>query len=116
MADKQAKLAEAENAELALRREQRALEEERNKLELEVERRVQAERRLVREATQREEEEAHRLKLAEKEQVIDGMRRQIEDLRRKVDQGSQQLQGEVQELELESILRTAFPADQIERP
>ena len=114
LADKQAKLAEAEAAELSLRREQRALEEEKNKLELEVERRVQAERRLVREATQREEEESHRLKLAEKELVIDGMRRQIEDLRRKVDQGSQQLQGEVQELELESMLRTAFPADQIE--
>jgi hypothetical protein len=38
----------------------------------------------------------------------------VEELRRKGDQSSQQLQGEVLELELEAMLRTAFPADQIE--
>ena len=42
------------------------------------------------------------------------MQKQIEDLRRKAEQGSQQLQGEVQELELESLLRSKFPLDSIE--
>jgi hypothetical protein len=42
------------------------------------------------------------------------MKKQVEELRRKGDQVSQQLQGEVLELELEAMLRTAFPADQIE--
>jgi hypothetical protein len=42
------------------------------------------------------------------------MQRQIEDLRRKAEQGSQQLQGEVQELELGSILLQKFPFDVIE--
>lgn len=114
LAEQRAKLAEAENAELALRREQRALEEEKRKLELEVERRLREERSRVRVATQKEEEETYLLKLAEKEKVISDMKRQVEELRRKSEQGSQQLQGEVQELELESMLRSAFPADVIE--
>jgi hypothetical protein len=42
------------------------------------------------------------------------MQRQIEDLKRKAEQGSQQLQGEAQELELESLLREKFPLDVIE--
>jgi hypothetical protein len=42
------------------------------------------------------------------------MQRQIEDLKRKAEQGSQQLQGEVLELELETTLRTHFAIDGIE--
>ena len=42
------------------------------------------------------------------------MQRQIEDLKRRAEQGSQQLQGEVQELELEAMLRAQFPRDVIE--
>lgn len=114
LAEKQTKLAVAEAAELSLRKEQRALEEEKQRLELEIERRLREERVRIRAATQKEEEESHRLKILERDQVIDQLRSQIEELRRKVDQGSQQLQGEVQELELESMLRAAFPGDQVE--
>jgi hypothetical protein len=53
------------------------------------------------------------LKDAEKERQLADMRRQIEDLKRKADQGSQQLQGEAGEGELEGVLRAAFPADDI---
>jgi hypothetical protein len=42
------------------------------------------------------------------------MQRQIEDLKRKAEQGSQQLQGEVQELALEALLRERFARDLIE--
>jgi hypothetical protein len=42
------------------------------------------------------------------------MQQTIEELKRKAEQGSQQLQGEVQELELESVLRVKFPFDSIE--
>ena len=114
LASKQAKLAEAESAELALRKERRTLEEEKQRLELEIERRLQAERMRIREATQKEEEQSYLLKLAEKEKVISDMKKQVEELRRKGEQASQQLQGAVMELELEAMLRTAFPADQIE--
>ncbi|MBZ5614701.1 MAG: DUF2130 domain-containing protein [Acidobacteriia bacterium] len=113
LADKQAKLAKAENAELALRKERRTLEEEKQRLELEIERRLQAERLRIREATQKEEEQTYLLKLAEKDKLISDMKTQVEELRRKGEQNSQ-LQGEVLELELEAMLRAAFPADQIE--
>jgi len=42
------------------------------------------------------------------------MQRQVEELKRKAEQGSQQLQGEVQELALEATLRAKFPRDLIE--
>jgi hypothetical protein len=114
LAEKQGRLAAAESAELALRKERRALEEEKRRLELEIERRLQSERLHIREATQKEEEQNYLLKLAEKDKVILDMKKQVEELRRKSEQGSQQLQGEVLELELEAMLRTAFPADLIE--
>ncbi len=51
---------------------------------------------------------------AEKEKQLTDMKKQIEELKRKAEQGSQQLQGEVLELELESILQREFPFDKIE--
>jgi hypothetical protein len=113
LAEKQAKLADAEDAELALRKERRALEEEKHRLELEIERRLEDERLRIREATQKEEQETYRLKLAEKDKLLGDLKMQVEELRRKSDQGSQQLQGEVQELELEAVLQAAFPNDEI---
>jgi hypothetical protein len=41
------------------------------------------------------------------------MQRQIEELKRRAEQGSQQLQGEVLELELEALLSAKFPRDTI---
>ncbi len=114
LVEKHARLADAENAELALRKERRILEEEKQRLALEIERRLQAERLRIREATQKEEEQTYLLKLAEKDKLISDMKTQVEELRRKGEQASQQLQGEVMELELEAMLRTAVPADQIE--
>ena len=61
-----------------------------------------------------EAEESLKLKVSEKEQQISSMQRQIDELKRKAEQGSQQLQGEVLELELEATLRAHFPVDRIE--
>jgi hypothetical protein len=68
----------------------------------------------VRETAKREPEESLMLKVREKEEQIASMQRQVEELRRKAEKGSQQLQGEVQELELERLLCEQFPFDQIE--
>jgi hypothetical protein len=68
----------------------------------------------IRKKAKAEAEEGLRLKVAEKEQQISSMQRQIEDLKRKAEQGSQQLQGEVLELQLESTLRSHFPWDAVE--
>jgi hypothetical protein len=114
LAEKDAQLCVAEQAELTIRKERQLLEEDKRKLELDVERRVDSERSKIREATQREEEESHRLKIAEKDKLIDDMRKQVEELRRKSDQGSQQVQGEVLEDEVQDFLTDAFTSDHFE--
>lgn len=109
-----AKLAEAQQAQADLLKKQRELDDARRELELTVEKRVQAGLDEVHIKARQEAEEGLKLKVTEKEQTILAMQKQIEELKRKAEQGSQQLQGEVQELELESLLRSRFPADSIE--
>ena len=106
-------LEEARRLELSMRKREREFERKQQELELTVAREIDKERtRLVTETQERLAEE-HRLKDAEKERQLGDMRRQIEDLKRKAEQGSQQLQGEAGEGELESLLRANFPSDEI---
>jgi len=109
-----AKLAEAQQAQADLIRKQRELDDAKRELALTVEKRVQAGLDATRDQARKEAEEQLGLKVAEKEQTIAAMQRQIEDLKRRAEQGSQQLQGEVLELELEAQLRAQFPRDTIE--
>jgi hypothetical protein len=108
------KLAEAQTAQAALVRKQRELDDAKRELDLTIETRVNQLLSTVREKAKHEAEGELKLKIAEKEETIAGMQRQIEALKRKAEQGSQQLQGEVQELELESRLTAKFPTDLIE--
>jgi hypothetical protein len=108
------KLAEAQKAQAELIRKQRELDDARRELDLTVEKRVQESLTAIREKAKQEAEEGLKLRLSEKEEQIASMQRQIEELRRKAEQGSQQLQGEVQELQLEAMLRAKFSRDVIE--
>ncbi|NND45177.1 MAG: DUF2130 domain-containing protein [Xanthomonadales bacterium] len=108
------KLGEAQKAQAELIRKERALDDEKRELELTVEKRVQASVEQVRKQAQLEAEQALKLKVTEKEEQISSMQRQIETLKRKAEQGSEQLRGEVLELELEELLGTRFPHDDIE--
>lgn len=105
------KLAEAQNAQAELIRKQRELDDAKRELELTIEKRTQEKLGAVREKAQKEAEEELKLKVMEKEQTIASMQKQIEELKRKAEQGSQQMQGEVQELALEELLSTNFPRD-----
>lgn len=109
-----AKLAEAQQAQAELIKKQRELDDAKRELELTVEKRVQEGLGDVREKAKREAEEGLKLKVMEKDQTIASMQQKIEELKQKAEQGSQQLQGEVQELELENLLRVKFPFDSIE--
>src|SRR3990167_8740521 len=108
------KLAEAQKAQADLIKKQRELDDAKRELELTVEKRVQEGLTDVRTQAKKEAEDEQKLKVMEKEQTIAAMQKQIEDLKRRAEQGSQQLQGEVQELELENLLRSKFPFDAIE--
>lgn len=113
LAQSRQKLAEAQQNELALRRTKQELEERQAALDLEVARKLDLERARVQESAARQFAEAQKLKDAEKEKVIGDLREQIENLKRRAEQGSQQLQGEVLELDLETRLGQAFPRDTI---
>jgi len=112
-AEKGRKLKEAQEAELRLRKEKRELEEAKKAFELDAARTLDAERGKIREDALREAVDSHRLKDAEKDRKLQEALRVNEELRRKLEQGSQQTQGEVLELELESLLRTSCPLDEI---
>ena len=109
-----AKLAEAQQAQAELIKKQRELDDAKRELELTVEKRVQDGLTEVRTQAKREAEEGLKLKVMEKDQTIASMQQKIEELKQRAEQGSQQLQGEVQELELENLLRVKFPFDSIE--
>lgn len=109
-----AKLAEAQKAQADLLKKQRELDDAIREQELTVEKGVQAGLEGVRDQARKEAEEGLKLKVMEKDQTITAMQKQIEDLKRLAEQGSQQLQGEVQELELEALLRAKFPLDTID--
>ncbi|MEO0859642.1 MAG: DUF2130 domain-containing protein [Pseudomonadota bacterium] len=120
--DAKLKEAQAKQAE-ALKRETQLADRERE-LDLTIQKQVAAQTDVVRKklAQQAEalaaeklmaEQEKAALRLAEKDQQMDGLRRQIETLQKKMEQGSQQLQGEVAEVVLEEQLGQAFPMDQI---
>ncbi len=105
------KLAEAQKAQAELIRKQRELDDARREMELTIEKRVQSSLTTAREQARKEAEEQLSLKVMEREQTILAMQKQIEELKRKAEQGSQQMQGEVQELQLETLLGTKFPMD-----
>jgi hypothetical protein len=114
LAEKSKRLDAAQDKELELRKRQRDLEAREKAMQLEMERAMDEERKKVSEKAAADAEEAHRLKDAEKEKQLAGMRKQIEELKRKAEQGSQKIQGEVLELELEDALKREFPFDSIE--
>jgi hypothetical protein len=112
--EKTSALKSAQEQELALLREKRRLKEEREAFAVEMERKLDAERTDLRQKLGEQFDEQNRLKLAEKEKVIEDLRQQMEALQRKASQGSQQTQGEVLEIDFAARLSAAFPADSIE--
>ncbi len=111
--EKNKKLEESQEKELELRKKQREYEEKQKTLELEIARRIDEARLKILEEVGKKATEDNRLKLAEKDKQLEGMHRQIEELKRKSEQSSQQIQGEVVEVELEKALQNEFPIDEI---
>jgi len=107
---KEEKLTAYRETEINLRKENSALAEKQKEMALEIQRQVDAERIRIEQASA----EAYRLREAEWRKKIEDAHKANEDLKRKLEQGSQQLQGEVLELEIEELLASSFPLDAIE--
>lgn len=108
-----ARLAEAQQQQAALVRRERELVEAQRAMDLTIERRVTESAAQLRLKAQEEAAEQYGMTVKEREATIATLQRQVEDMNRKLSQGSQQSQGEVLELELESTLRSKFPRDTV---
>jgi hypothetical protein len=111
LAEERRKRELSESAELELRKEKGALEDRARELDLEVARRVDGEKQQLEEALRRGFAEQQDLKLKEKDKLIDDLRHSLEEARRKSEQGSQQRQGEVLEIDVQAELERRFPHD-----
>jgi hypothetical protein len=107
------KAKEAVEQELRLRKEKREIEEAREKFELEKQRQLDEERGKIKAEAERAVLEKEKYKIIEYEKKLSDMQKSLEDAQRKGTQASQQLQGEVQELDLELTLRKLYPYDDI---
>jgi len=114
LAENEKRLGEFRQQELVLRKDRERLEMEKAELDLRLQRQLDDERAKIEERVKRAEAEQYQLREAELRKKIEDAQRVNEDLKRKLEQGSQQLQGEVMELEVEKVLREAFPLDGLE--
>jgi hypothetical protein len=112
--DRNVKLLAAQKTELDLRKERQQLQDEKDQFELDKQRAIDEERVTIRATAQKDADDQSRLKIAEKDKTITDLQVKLQAALRQAEQGSQQLQGEVQELELESLLQSAFPQDTFE--
>jgi hypothetical protein len=113
LTDVKTRLEKAQQAELDVRKRARELEEQKREFDITLARTLDEEREKIRATSKKEAAEERALKEAEKDKLIGDLRLQIDELKRKSEQGSQQTQGEVMELELEDLLRRQFPYDEI---
>lgn len=114
IANKDGRLKEHRAQELELRRQKKQLEEQQANIQLQLERQIDEARKQISEEISRREGQRFALVEAEYRKKIDDAHKANEDLRRKLEQGSQQLQGEVLELEVEHVLSASFVHDHIE--
>jgi hypothetical protein len=114
IAEQNARLQAFQSEQLALREERQRLQDEKAALALEVQKRVDAQIQNRESVIRAQEQERASLKEAELRKKLDDTSEQLAAAQRRIDQGSQQLQGEVLELAIEDGLRRAFPLDTIE--
>lgn len=94
-----------------LTRDLRDSKREKDEAKLEMEKKLSEEEEKIRIDTQKKVEEAMHLKMLEKDKQLSDTLKELEETKRKIQQGSQQLQGETFELEFERILKEEFPND-----
>ena len=110
---KEGTLARFRSEELSLRKQLREAEDARKNQDLEYQRKLDAERKRIEEQARSQVGEELGRREAQWKAQLESAQREAADLKRKLEQGSQQLQGEALELSLEAMLKSAFPLDEI---
>ncbi|MBN8835201.1 MAG: hypothetical protein ABS68_06870 [Niastella sp. SCN 39-18] len=119
-ADNETRLKQAREKEVEFYKQAQALKLKEAELEIELQKKLQEERNLLTEQIRKQEIEKnalrdteHALKIRELEKQLEDQKKLADEMKRKHEQGSMQLQGEVQEQALEDLLKNNFPFDLI---
>lgn len=114
------KLKISRQKELEFLQRENQLKTKEAEMEVDLQRKLQEQRGEMTEQIRKQEndknsvkETEHQLRVKELEKQLDDQKKQADEMKRKLEQGSMQLQGEVQELILEELLRNSFPFDVI---
>lgn len=110
----QQRIATANQAELQLRQEKAELEARARDMELEIQRRLDTARQQLEHSLRHQIAEEQDLKLKQKDQQISNLLKDLENAKRRSELGSQELQGEVLEQDMQTTLQHAFPHDSIQ--
>ena len=118
--DNTLKLKEARDKELVYLQKEQELKDKEAELEITIQKQLQYERVSITEKIKLQEQERsalkedeYKMKMKELEKQLDDQKKLADEMKRKAEQGSMQLQGEVQELALEELLKSNFPFDMI---
>ncbi len=104
---------ELKNKEVELMRKAKQIEEQKEEMEVDMKKKLLEGQKMIEEAAKKKAEEENQFKLKEKDMLVEQLTKQVTDMQKRIEQGSMQMQGEVQELALEELLRAIFPFDLI---
>jgi hypothetical protein len=111
---KKKQIQELKNTKIENQQLKRTIEEQKQNLELEFEQKMTDQLKIVSDEIRKRESERVEFKLKEKEELIESLKEKMDEMKRKAEQGSMQLQGEVQEIILEDLLKSLFVTDLID--
>ena len=118
--DNEIKLQEARNKQLEYLKKEQELKNREQEMEIQVQQTLLKERQKIGEEIRKLEEQRtiaketeYQLRMKEREKQLEDQKKLVDEMKRKAEQGSMQMQGEVQELLLENLLRGSFPFDVI---
>jgi hypothetical protein len=114
LTEKSQKLKESQAKELELMQKEKQIKEREESLKLDLEKQLMERQKEIEDRVKKMESERSDLKIKELEKKLSDQVELAETMRRKAEQGSMQLQGEVLELALEDLLKKEFPFDVIE--
>lgn len=110
---KSKKVAEAGRLQLELERMKRDMQAQEQQIRLTVEQEIAGKLSKQNEEMRLKEREQNDLKIREKDELVQNLMLQLDTMKKRVEQGSTERQGEVQELVISEWLQATFPLDQV---
>ena len=109
---KSSQLKELNGTKAQLERLRREMEEQEAKIVLDKEKELTERLEQARSSIKEQVQQESFLKLKEREKVIEDLKKKLDEAKSQAEQGSMQLQGQVQELEILELLREFHPYDE----